>query len=147
MIPHCVYKKQQKQQLILNYKNNIKSLHNSGLIIEFFNFSLTPQQTMGVNYIAKHWSWMRDQLQNVGRKTFKNLQTLDSIQISPRTVRKRLQVQIEQAIYFCKPLTAPSDPVLLETNHSGIVPNRAKDSHRPADRPAGHETSLLGTSE
>ena len=40
-----------------------------------------------------------------------------------------------------------SDPVLLETNHSEIVPNRAKDSHRPADRPAGHETSLLGTSE
>ena len=40
-----------------------------------------------------------------------------------------------------------SDPVLLETNHYEIVPNRAKDSHRPADRPAGHETSLLGTSE
>ena len=38
---------------------------------------------------------------------------------------------------------APSDPVLLETNHSEIVPNRAKDSHRPAV----HETSLLGTSE
>ena len=48
---------------------------------------------------------------------------------------------------FASQKAPPSDPVLLETNHSEIVPNRAKDSHRPADRPAGHETSLLGTSE
>lgn len=67
-------------------------------------------------------------------------------------VAKKLQNPIILLQLFkleCYPgyLALASDPVLLETNHSEIVPNRAKDSHRPADRPAGHETSLLGTSE